>query len=65
MPVLIGHLWQFKTVAFLHWCLIHTGQLGGLPMPFILVADIFNQRESDYTHRETMSEIKYLHDFTT
>jgi hypothetical protein len=22
MPVLIRHLWQFKTVVFLHWCLI-------------------------------------------
>ncbi len=22
-PVLIWHLWQFKTVVFLHWCLIH------------------------------------------
>jgi hypothetical protein len=21
-PVLIGHLWQLKTVVFLHWCLI-------------------------------------------
>ena len=21
-PVLIRHLWQFKTVVFLHWCLI-------------------------------------------
>ncbi len=21
-PVLIRHLWQLKTVAFLHWCLI-------------------------------------------
>jgi hypothetical protein len=23
-PVLIRHLWQLKTVVFLHWCLIHT-----------------------------------------
>jgi hypothetical protein len=23
MPVLIRHLWQLKTVAFLHWRLIH------------------------------------------
>ncbi len=23
-PVLIRHLWQLKTVAFLHWCLICT-----------------------------------------
>ncbi len=23
-PVLIVHLWQLKTVVFLHWCLIHT-----------------------------------------
>jgi hypothetical protein len=23
-PVLIRHLWKFKTVVFLHWCLIHT-----------------------------------------
>jgi hypothetical protein len=23
MPVLIRHLWQLKTVGFLHWCLIH------------------------------------------
>ncbi len=22
-PVLIRHLWQLKTVVFLHWCLIH------------------------------------------
>jgi hypothetical protein len=22
MPVLIRHLWQLKTVVFLHWCLI-------------------------------------------
>ncbi len=22
-PVLIQHLWQLKTVVFLHWCLIH------------------------------------------
>ncbi len=22
-PVLIRHLWQFKTVVFLQWCLIH------------------------------------------
>ncbi len=22
-PVLIRHLWQFKTVVFLHWCLMH------------------------------------------
>jgi len=22
MPVVIRHLWQFKTVAFLHWCLL-------------------------------------------
>ncbi len=21
-PVLIGHMWQLKTVVFLHWCLI-------------------------------------------
>jgi hypothetical protein len=21
-PVLIRHLWQFKTIVFLHWCLI-------------------------------------------
>ncbi len=24
MPVLIRHLWQLKTVVFLHWCLICT-----------------------------------------
>ncbi len=23
-PVLIRHLWQLKTVVFLHWCLIHS-----------------------------------------
>ncbi len=23
-PVLIRHLWQLKTVVFLHWCLICT-----------------------------------------
>jgi hypothetical protein len=23
-PMLIIHLWQPKTVVFLHWCLIHT-----------------------------------------
>jgi hypothetical protein len=23
-PVLIRHLWQLKTVVFLHWCLIRT-----------------------------------------
>jgi hypothetical protein len=23
MPVLIRHLWQLKTVVFLHWCLMH------------------------------------------
>jgi hypothetical protein len=22
-PVLVTHLWQLKTVVFLHWCLIH------------------------------------------
>jgi hypothetical protein len=22
-PVLIRHLWQLKTVVFLHWCLIY------------------------------------------
>ena len=22
MPVLIRHLWQLKTVVFIHWCLI-------------------------------------------
>ena len=22
-PVLVRHLWQSKTVVFLHWCLIH------------------------------------------
>ncbi len=24
IPVLIRHLWQLKTVVFLHWCLIHS-----------------------------------------
>ncbi len=23
-PVLIRHLWQLKTIVFLHWCVIHT-----------------------------------------
>ncbi len=23
MAVIIRHLWQLKTVVFLHWCLIH------------------------------------------
>jgi hypothetical protein len=23
-PVLIRHLWQLRTVIFMHWCLIHT-----------------------------------------
>jgi len=23
-PVLVRHLWQLKTVVFLHWCLIRT-----------------------------------------
>jgi hypothetical protein len=27
-PVLIKHLWQFKTVVFLHWCLIRSVLLG-------------------------------------
>jgi hypothetical protein len=27
MPVLIRHLWQLKTVVFLHWCLIHAALL--------------------------------------
>jgi len=30
MPVLISHLWQLKTVAFLHWCLISAVLFGWL-----------------------------------
>jgi hypothetical protein len=29
-PVLISHLWQLKTVVFLHWCLICALPLMGL-----------------------------------
>ncbi len=29
MPVLIRHLWQLKTVVFLHWCLLCTVPLVG------------------------------------
>ncbi len=25
MPLLIRHLWQLKTVVFLHWCVISAG----------------------------------------
>ncbi len=32
MPVLIRHLWQLKTVVFLHWCLICAVLLGLLKM---------------------------------
>jgi hypothetical protein len=28
--VLIRHLWQFKTIVFLHWCLKRAVQLKGL-----------------------------------
>jgi hypothetical protein len=31
-PVLIRHLWQLKTVVFLHWCLIRTVLLGLVEM---------------------------------
>ncbi len=27
IPVLIRHLWQLKTVVFMHWCLISAGLL--------------------------------------
>ncbi len=30
-PVLIRHLWQLKTVVFLHWCLICTVLLNNDP----------------------------------
>ena len=29
-PVLIRHVWQSKTVVFLHWCLIRTVLLAGM-----------------------------------
>ncbi len=29
-PVLIRHLWQLKTVVFLHWGLVHAVLLGRL-----------------------------------
>ncbi len=31
-PVLIRHLWQLKTVVFLHWCLLRAVLLGLLKM---------------------------------
>jgi hypothetical protein len=30
-PVLIRHLWQLKTVVFLHWCLMCAVPLSGTP----------------------------------
>ena len=29
-PELIRHLWQLKTVVFLHWCLVHAVLMGRL-----------------------------------
>jgi hypothetical protein len=40
LPVLIRHLWQLKTVVFLHWCLIRAIPLRRLNM-FAMVKHIF------------------------
>ncbi len=46
-PVLIRHLWQHKTVVFLHWCLICV---------FILICNEWN-------HRFLRKQKKRLHKF--
>ncbi len=34
-PVLIRHLWQLKTVVFLHWCLTRAALLGKISCQFL------------------------------
>ncbi len=36
-PVLIGHLWQLKTVVFLHWCLICAVLLSHVVTKFLAI----------------------------
>jgi hypothetical protein len=60
MPELIRHLWQLKTVVFLHWCLIH---IVLLKVPCLLQQGIYYSRKNLYEiclKLETSMDFKFI-----
>jgi len=53
-PVLIRHLWQLKTVVFLHWCLIHDALLAVLNIIELLNITLkhYDSTYNDFTYND-------------